>query len=187
MEPMVSWLQSRAFARSRAHRDQRYVTRGFQPLHQAPLIGLLIALALFIYANPNTDDQWALFPIHYDARAECDPRYGFGGICEYPNPVPHPELEIHQDGYTLRFQSEMEIDIERKAGVLDTTQLVTIMQSIQERYWPYTRVTISVESSITLDEYIRTVDQLLSIDWKPNFHPREPFHRAYWQPDVGQK
>lgn len=88
------------------------------------------------------------------------------------------ELDIHADGYSLRLDRLTQIALPRRAGSIDTTSLESILTILEKRTGEDARIRIFVEAGVTMDEYIRSVDSLLSHKLDPILILQDPPDRT---------
>lgn len=104
----------------------------------------------------------------------------FDCTCEPRTPYQRDplELDIHADGYSLRLDRLTQIDLPRQAGSIDTTSLEFVLAIVEKRISEDVRIRIFVEAGVTMDEYIQSIDSLLSYKLDPMLILQEPPERS---------
>lgn len=136
--------------------------------------GILAGINVISAVSVNAAKRQGRIDVYW---SRCD---YFDCTCEPRTPYRQDplELDIHTDGYSLRLDRLTQIDLPRQAGSIDTTSLESILAIVEKRISADARIRLFVEAGVTLDDYVRSVDSLLSYKLEPMLILQEPPERS---------
>lgn len=148
----------------------------FLALYQAALLGIMVGLLGFTLVGYPPPEQRTIgrLDIYWNSCElfeYCEERIGLFW------PANWPELDVHDEGYTLRVKPFEEIDIPRQNKELDTEGLRASLAL--SRHLGVGTMIHHVQEGVLFGDYIRTIDALAGLDIYPYLRVEEPPSRGF--------